>query len=155
MTDDVLAIEATGATVQAHRAARSRASIPASCAALTPSERRTLGAVRVRGEKWHVAPALAPARLPLALTYHLVRPADGAASGSSPVRPYDPALLLGSAFLSYFTAPERLRRQLESCAAIARSTPLYQVRAGAEATSADVADAVLRHAEVALGERAP
>jgi hypothetical protein len=155
VTDDVLAIEATATTIRAHRGGAVARIDPRELRALTPSERHTLGAVRVRGEKWHLAPALSPARLPLALTYHLVRLPDERGVRIVPVRPYDPALLLGSAFLSYFTAPERLRRQLESCAAIARSTPLYQVRAGAGATSANVADAVLRHAEVALGERAP
>jgi hypothetical protein len=110
--------------------------------------------VRVRGEeKCHVMPALAEARLPLALTYHLVRP-SGPGVQIVPVQPYDPALLLGNAFLAYLTAADRLRRHFESCAAIARATPLYQVHAGAGATSADVADAVLRHAERALGERA-
>ena len=70
------------------------------------------------------------------------------------IRPYDPALLLGNAFLAYFSAPERLRHQLDCYAAVARGTPLYQVRIGPGATSADVADAVLSHAELALGERA-
>jgi hypothetical protein len=154
VTDDVLAIEVTGATVRAHRGGTVARIDPRELRTLTPAERRALGAVRVRGEKWHLTPPLAPARLQLALTYHLVRPAGGRGVQIVPVRPYDPALLLGSAFLSYFTAPERLRRQLESCAAIARSTPLYQVRTGAGATSADVADAVLRHAEIALDERA-
>jgi hypothetical protein len=153
VTDDVLAIEVTGATVQAHRGGAVARIDPRELRTLAPSERRTLGPVRVRAEKCHVTPALAAARLPLGLTYHLVRPAGGRGVRIAAVRPYDPALLLGSAFLSYFTAAERLRRQLESCAAIAQSVPLFQVRAGAGASSADVADAVLRHAESALGAR--
>ena len=157
VTDDVLAVEATAATVRAHRGGAVARIDPRELRALTPAERRALGrGARCAARSGMSTPALAPARLPLALTYHLVRPADGrGVADRRPCDPYDPALLLGNAFLSYFTAPERLRRQLESCAAIARSTPLYQVRAGAGATSADVADAVLRHAEVALGERAP
>jgi hypothetical protein len=154
VTDDVLAIDVAGATVRAHRGGAVARVDPRELRALAPDERRTLGAVRARGEKWHVTPALAPARLPLALTYHLVRPAGGRGVRITPVRPYDPAVLLGNAFLPYFAAAERLRRQLEACAAIARSVPLYQVRAGGNATSADVADAVLGHAELALGERA-
>ena len=110
-----------------------------------------LGPVIVRGEKCHVAPAPSPDRLPLGLTYHLVRHADDPGVRIVPVRPYDPALLLGSAFLTYLTTGERLRRQLDCYAAVARTTPLHQVRAGPGATSADVADAVLRHAELALG----
>jgi hypothetical protein len=154
VTDDVLAIEVTGDGVRAHRGGTVARVDPAELRALTPDERRRLGPVRVRSEKCHVTPALAPARLPLGLTYHLVRPADAPGVQIVPVRPYDPALLLGSAFLSYFTAPERLRRQLDCYAAIARTTPLFQVRAGPDATSGDVADAVLRHAELALRRRA-
>jgi hypothetical protein len=62
-------------------------------------------------------------------------------------------LLLGSAFLPYLTTGERLRAS-SSLRRVARSVPLYQVAPGAGATSADVADAVLRHAELALGDRA-
>ncbi len=154
VTDDVLAIEVTGDGVRAHRGGTVARVDPGELRALTPNERRTLGPVRVRSEKCHVTPALAPERLPLGLTYHLVRPADVSGVQIAAVRPYDPALLLGSAFLSYFTAPERLARQLDSYAAVARGTPLFQVRTGRDATSADVADAVMRHAELALGERA-
>ena len=154
VTDDVLAIEVAGATVRVHRGGAVARIDPRELRTLPPRERRILGPVRVRGEeKCHLTPALAAARLPLALTYHLVRPTRGREVRIVRVRPYDPALLLGNAFLSYLTAADRLRRHFEACAAIARSTPLYQVRAGAGATSADVADAVLRHAERALGER--
>ena len=156
VTDDVLAVEVTGATVRAHRGG--------AVARIDPRELRGADALRAPRPSGRCGCAARSGtsrppsprrgfRSPSPTTWSA--PPTGAASGSSPVRPYDPALLLGSAFLSYLTAPERLRRQLESCAAIARSAPLYQVRAGAGATSADVADAVLRHAEIALGERAP
>lgn len=154
VTDDVLALEPAGPHVHAHRGSTVARIDPRELRALTPAEREVLGPVLVRGEKCHVAPAPSPDRLPLGLTYHLVRGADGAGVQIVPVRPYDPALLLGSAFLTYLTTGERLQRQLDCYAAVARTTPLYQVRAGPGATSADVADAVLHHAELALGDRA-
>ena len=95
----------------------------------------------------------APARLPLGLTYHLVRPADVEGTEIVAVDPYDPALLLGNAFLPYLTDPGRLRRQFEVCAAIADVTPLYQAHVGPSTASADVAKTVLCHARSALGER--
>jgi hypothetical protein len=113
-------------------------------------ERATLGRPRARAEKWHVAPALAPARLPLGITYHLVRPARVADVEVVAVRPYDPALLLGNAFLTYLADPDRLRRQLEVGAAVAQDTPLYQVRVGVDADSARVAEVVLHHADAVL-----
>lgn len=97
-----------------------------------------------------MTPALAPDELPLGLTYHLVRRPDVDDVEIVEVRPYDPALLLGSAFLSYLVDPERLGRQLDVCAAIADTTPLYQVRIGRGSTSADVSDAVLAHASSAM-----
>jgi hypothetical protein len=154
VSDDVLALETVGPHVQAHRGSTVARIDPRELRSLTPAERRMLGPVLVRGEKCHVALAPSPDRLPLGLTYHLVRHADAPGVQIVPIRPYDPALLLGSAFLTYLTTAERLRRQLECYAAVAGTTPLHQVRAGAGATSADVADAVLRHAELALGERA-
>jgi hypothetical protein len=89
------------------------------------------------------------------LTYHLLRPADVGTVEVVAVRPYDPGLLLGSAFLNYLTSPQRLRRQIEVCSAIAGSAPLYQVRASAYSASADVADAVVNHARALLGEFGP
>jgi hypothetical protein len=86
----------------------------------------------------------------LGLTYHLVRRPDVDDVEIVRVHPYDPSLLLGSAFLSYLVDPERLRRQLDVCAAIADTTPLHQVRIGRAATSADVSEAVLEHASSAL-----
>jgi hypothetical protein len=153
MTDDVLAVDESQAAVRAHRGGAVARIDPRELRAMTPEERRALGAVKGRGEKWHVTPALAPARLPLGLTYHLVRPAAVEGTQIVAVDPYDPALLLGNAFLPYLTDPGRLRRQLEVCAAIADVTPLYQVRVGPRAASADVARTVLRHARSALGER--
>jgi hypothetical protein len=152
VTDDVLAVDVAGAVVNAHRGGTVARVDPAELRSLTPSERGTLGPVRARGEKWHVAPALAPERVPLGLTYHLVRPAAATRVEIVPVRPYDPALLLGSAFLPYLSDPARLQRQLDVCAAVAASTPLHQVRVPEGAASADVADAVLRHAEALVAE---
>lgn len=154
VTDDVLAIEPAGGGVRAHRGSTVARVDPRELRAMTPAQRRTLGPVLVRGEKCHVAPVPAPASLPLGLTYHLQRPADVTGVEIVAVRPYDPMLLLGSSFLTYLTARERLRRQLECFAAVARATPLHQIRVGPDANSADVADAVLRHAELALGQRA-
>jgi hypothetical protein len=154
VTDDVLAIEPAGGGVRAHRGATIARIDPRELRSLSPAHRRVLGPVLVRGEKSHVAPPAGPAHLPLGLTYHLQRPAHATGVEIAAVRPYEPALLLGSSFLTWLDTPTRLRRQLECHAAVARSAPLFRIRIGAGATSADVADAVLGHAELALGERA-
>jgi hypothetical protein len=154
VTDDVLAVDRTRQEVVVHRGAAVARIDAAQLRDMSQSERRALGPVRARGEKWHVSPPLAPPRLPLALTYHLVRPADVDGVEIAAVDPYDPALLLGNAFLPYVTDPERLRRLLDVCAAVAETTPLYEVRVGPRTASTDVAAAVLGHAQSALARGA-
>ena len=150
VTDDVLAVDVANGAVRAHRGGAVARVDPRELRAMTGKERRGLGAVRARAEKWHVTPTLASDELPLGLTYHLVRRPEVDEVEIVRVHPYDPALLLGSAFLSYLVDPERLRRQLDVCAAIADTTPLHQVRIGRGSTSAEVSEAVLEHASSAL-----
>jgi hypothetical protein len=150
LTDDVLAVDMADGAVRAHRGGAVARVDPRELRTMTADERRGLGATRARAEKWHVRPTLAPDHLPLGLTYHLVRRPEVDDVEIARVHPYDPSLLLGSAFLSYLVDPKRLRRQLDVCAAIADTTPLHQVRIGRGATSADVSEAVLEHASSAL-----
>jgi hypothetical protein len=151
VTDDVLAVDLSGQNVVVHRGSAVARIASAELRDMSHRERQALGPVIARGEKSHVSPPLSPQQLPLALTYHLVRPAGLRGAQIAAVRPYDPALLLGNAFLPYVADPGRLRRLLEICAAVAESTPLYEVRVGTDTASPDVAAAVLRHAESALG----
>lgn len=154
VTDDVLAVDLAGNEVLVHRGGAVARIEPAELQAMSEHERRVLGPVRARGEKWHVTPPLAPPRLPLALTYHLVRPVEDDGIDIVAVHPYDPALLLGNAFLPYVTDPERLRRLLDVCAAVAATTPLYAIRVGPKSPATDVAAVVLRHAESTLARQA-
>jgi hypothetical protein len=150
VTDDVLAVDVANGAVRAHRGGAVARVDPRELRAMTADERRGLGPVRARAEKWHVAPAAASDELHMGLTYHLVRRPEVDDVEIVRVHPYDPALLLGSAFLTYLAEPERLRRQLDVCAAIADTTPLYQVHIGQGATSAAVSEAVLQHATSTL-----
>lgn len=139
VTDDVLAVD-VGRRVRVHRGAAVMRIDPRELRALP---RGALGPIRARGEKWHVAPRTAPDHLPLAATYHLTRTRTRGVEIVA-VDPYDPTLLLGNTFLPYLRDPARLRRQLDLFAAIARETPLFQIRAGAGAEA--VAAAVAEHA---------
>jgi hypothetical protein len=150
VTDDVLAVDVANGAVRAYRGGAVARVDPRELRAMTAEERRALGPVRARAEKWHLTPTLASHELPWGLTYHLIRRPEVEDVEIVAVRPYDPALLLGSAFLSYLVDPERLRRQLDVCAAIADTTPLHQVRIGSGSTSADVSEAVMEHASSAL-----
>jgi hypothetical protein len=67
-----------------------------------------------------------------------------------PIEPVDPALLLGSAFLPYVGASDRLRRQLDVVAAIAATVPVFAVDAARSAGPGAAADAVIAHARGVL-----
>jgi hypothetical protein len=155
VTDDVLALDTASTGVRAHRGAAIARMDPRELRAIPPDERAALGPVEARDEKWHLRPAPGPARLPLGITYQLVREARTGGVAIDRVRPYEPDVLLGHAFLPYMTAPERLRRQLDVLAAVAAGVPLFRVRIGADAPPGAVADAVLPHARTVLaaGER--
>jgi hypothetical protein len=150
VTDDVLAVDVANGSVRAHRGGTVARVDPRELRTMTADERRGLGPIRARSEKWHVTPAPASDELPLRLVYHVVRRPELDRVEILRVHPYDPALLLGSAFLTYLVDPERLRRQLDVCAAIADTAPLHQVRIGRRSTSADVSEAVLDHANAVL-----
>jgi hypothetical protein len=62
----------------------------------------------------------------------------------------DPVRLLGSTFNLVLRSPERLRRQLEVCAEMAREAKHYSVRAPATTSAAELAEALYEHADVAL-----
>jgi hypothetical protein len=155
VTDDVLALTSDGGTVWAHRGAAVARMDPREVRSIPPRERASLGEVEVRGDKWHVRPAAGPTRAPLAMAYHLDRAAGNEGVMISAVRPSDPVLLLGNAFLPYLNAPVRLRRQLDVLAAVAAGVPLFQIRAGAGVGPAAVADAVLPHARSVLAGHSP
>jgi hypothetical protein len=82
--------------------------------------------------------------------YVLTRGADDAAVAIRPVRPADPGILLGSAFLPYVDAGDRLRRQLDVVAAIAATVPLHAVDAGRRAGPSAAAEAVMAHASAVM-----
>jgi hypothetical protein len=146
LTDDVLAVALDRGAVHAHRGSGIVRLDGRSVAAMEADERAALGAVEARGAKWHVRPRPAPPSAPLAALYALAAGEDGGAPLTiRPVRPADPALLLGSAFLPYLDAGDRLRRQLDVAAAIARAVPVFAIRGARAAGPAATADAVLEH----------
>jgi hypothetical protein len=150
LTDDVLAVTVAGGAVMAHRGGAVARIDAATVRAMTDIERAALGPVEARGAKWHVRPPTGPRRVALGALYVLAAAPDAADVAIDPVRPVDPSLLLGGAFLPYLDAPERLRRQLDVVAAVAAAVPLFAVRAGRRAGSRAAADAVAEHARSVL-----
>jgi hypothetical protein len=150
VTDDVLAVTTEGATVWGHRGGAVARIDADTLRGMTRAERAALGPVEARGAKWHVRPPTGPARVPLGALYVLGGGARDSRVTVRPLHPVDPGLLLGSAFLPYLDARDRLRRQLDVVAAIAAGVPAYAVDAGRRAGPAAAADAVLEHSRDVL-----
>jgi hypothetical protein len=146
VTDDVLAVSVAEGTVRAHRGGAVARIDAATVRGMTAAERTALGRVEARGAKWHVRPPPGPARAVLGGLYVLDAARHGPRATVRSVEPVDPALLLGSAFLPYVGAGERLRRQLDVVAAIAVTVPVFAVDAARSAGPAAAADAVIAHA---------
>jgi hypothetical protein len=124
MTDDVLAVETGGEGVLGHAGA--------GIASVRPAERETipaatwsrLGTVLGHSGKTYVALPVAGGARPLAAIYFLRR---GAGAVIEALPKPDPRLLLASTFVLGIQTPERLRNQLDVCAAIARDVPAFDL----------------------------
>jgi hypothetical protein len=150
VTDDVLAVTAAGGSVTAHRGGAVARIDAGAVRAMSAGERAALGRVEARGAKWHVRPPRGPRAVALGALYVVVPAPAAAGLVIERVRPLDPGLLLGSAFLPYLDAPERLRRQLDVVAALAADVPLFRLHAPWEAGPRAAADAVAEHARSVL-----
>jgi hypothetical protein len=91
--------------------------------------------------------AAAPA--PLGAIYLLVRADCPRAIERLPA--VDPLLLLGATFNLSVRTPERLTRQLDLCAAIAESVPIYRATVAPGLSAAELAGQVARHLDAEVG----
>jgi hypothetical protein len=135
LTDDVLALERSGDDILAHPGA--------AIVSLRDEPPAGLGEVLGHSGKTYLALDREPAPVPLAALCFVSR-ADG------PVverieRP-DARLLLGATFNQSIRTPARMRRQLELCADLASSVPMFRLRVAAGIGAAELADEVRRNA---------
>ncbi|MDQ3936084.1 MAG: hypothetical protein M3340_15790 [Actinomycetota bacterium] len=144
LTDDVLALEQNTYGVVAHPGA--------AIASVRDTERETMapdlwdgvGEVLGYSEKTYVGLERFESQAPLAGIYFLRGQGEPVERIESP----DPRMLLASTFVLGVRTPERLRRQLDVCAHLFRSVPMFwlTVRDG----SARLAEVVEEHAAKAL-----
>jgi hypothetical protein len=148
MSDDVLALD-DGQVLRAHPGAGVAAVRPAERAAIPRATWRRVGTVLGHSGKTYMELPRPEQPAPLGAVYFL-NGDDGPVL--EPITQPDPRLLLASTFVLGVQTPERLLRQLDVCAAIVRSVPLYCLRPAASAGSAELAELVDHHARETLGE---
>ncbi|HEX8646039.1 MAG TPA: hypothetical protein VF715_04010 [Thermoleophilaceae bacterium] len=143
LTDDVLALERGGGGLVAHPGAAIASVRPSEREAIPAATWDGLGAELGHSGKTYLALERAEAA-PLGAVYFL---RAGSASGPAiePVERPDPRMLLASTFVLGVRTPERLRNQLDVCAALVRDVPLFWLGIDPAAGSRRLAEAVDAH----------
>ncbi len=148
LTDDVLIVDEQRGRLRAHPGAAIAAVREAERESISPSVWSGLGKVLGQSGKTYLTLPREERPLPLAAVYFL-RPDGGAPIEAMP-RP-DPRLLLASTFVSGVRTPDRLRNQLDVCAALVRQVPLFWLRIAQREGPARLAAAVGDHARELIG----
>jgi hypothetical protein len=142
LTDDVLAVDRSGGELRAHPGAAVASVRPAERAAIPDGAWDALGTVLGESGKTYVELPTADGPRPLAALYFLRR-GDGPAIER--IAALDPRLLLASTFVLGVQTPERLRNQLDVCAAIAAAVSAFDLRVAPGVDAGRLAESVLEH----------
>jgi hypothetical protein len=150
-TDDALALERGDGRLLANPGA-GVSNFPRTERELMEGEAERLGDI-VGGEdafKALLAVEREPTPLPLGALYFLRRGKPGTEARIERVAEPDPTMLLGSTYVLSVRSPDRLANQLDLCAAIAASVPIFDLLIPTTVPAKDSAAAVLAHASTAL-----
>jgi hypothetical protein len=128
LADDVLALQAVEGEIVAHAGAGT-ANVPREQAAgMSAAELARLGEVIDKTHKLHLAFEADERPVPLSSIYFLKREAGLGHALIERLDPPDPAILLGSTYVSHVRTPRRLIAQLDVCSRIAQTGRLFTVR---------------------------
>src|SRR4051812_35209580 len=148
LTDDVLAFSRDVDDVLAHPGAAIASIRPAERDAMPSDRWATLGSVLGESEKTYVALPRSSEPAPLGALYFLIR---GDRPEPEPLPVLEPRLLLASTFVLGVQTPDRLRTQLDVCAAIARRVPAFRLPVVPGVGAAELAATVDSHLDEVLG----
>lgn len=148
LTDDLLAIEVRGDEAIAHPGREIVGIRHGERETLSAEELDALGELIDGGDKLLARMEVAPGPARLARLYFLRRYApDGDGPPIAAVPAPDPRHLLAAGFFNrHVRDPDRLRRQLAACAAIAASATIFDVRVDAYPSARALARAIEQHA---------
>ena len=144
VADDVLVVEAGAGGTVVHPAvglANVRAGAGALLAGLR--EQGLAEPIGSNEQETRIALSAHEGQLPLAAVFVLTPAGEASGLEIEPLAPVDPKLLLAATFNLAIQTPDRLTRQLDVCAQVARSAPVHLVRRDERTTPAEVAEAIL------------
>ncbi len=145
LADDIVALEPAGTHVLAHPGCALASVRHAEAEAIGPQELERLGPTIGRDEHGvRLRIRRSPAPAPLGVLYVIDRDGEAGKTAFEPAS--DPRLLLGNPFSSFIRSPERLTRQLDVYAHVARTTPIFRVAVPPTVDAATLAGSVHEHA---------
>jgi hypothetical protein len=148
MTDDVLSLELDGDRVLAHPGPAMASIAPEELRAMSAEGRGELGnCIGKESGKKHFNPPVVDRPYPLEAFYFLVRNGDSPRISIERVQSPDPRLLLASSFITYVRTPDHLLTHLDTCAHLARSGAIFEVRIPAGVDARTGAAFVREHLE--------
>jgi hypothetical protein len=152
VTDDVLALEATGGSVVAHPGVAMANIAAEQLGLLGEPVRAELGEAMGASDKVHVEVSnICRAPLPLGAVFFLTRSQAVDRLTVELAEPPDPRDLLAATFMPHIVAPSRLVTQLATCAEIAASVPLFRLTAPVGLSASQLASAVEHQVAESLG----
>lgn len=140
VTDDVLVLDKDDGGLVAHPGAAIAAVRPDERAAIGPALLGSLGTLLGESGKAYLELPRVEGPLPLSAICFLW---EGEGATLERIEVADPRLLLASTFVFGMKTPERMRNQLDICAAIARDVPLFRLRAHSAADTGELAETVV------------
>jgi hypothetical protein len=144
LTDDVLAVNRLGGTLQAHPGAGVASVRPAERAAIADATWARIGTVLGVSGKTYVEVPRVERPLPLGAVYFV---SGGEGQPVERIGAPDPRMLLASTFVLGVQTPARLLNQLDVCSAMAREVPLFRLRIAPGVSAERLAATVHEHAE--------
>jgi hypothetical protein len=145
VTDDVLAVDVRDGVVRAHPGAAIASVRDEERAALGEQSLASLGRILGHSGKTYVETARVAGALPLGGLYVLDR-SSGARDAIERIDNPPPSLLIGSTFVESVQTAGRLLNQLDVCAAIAHSVPVFRVGISAGVGAGELAGRLAEHA---------
>jgi len=153
VTDDVLALEPVEDAVQAHPGPAVASVRHAEHGLIGSKDRARLGELLGSSDKAYIAVRGEERPLPLAAFYLVVRGPTVSGMAFERVSAPDPRLFLANTFIQSIRSPSRLLNQLDVCARVSKSVPVFKALIPEALAAAPLTESLDAHARALVENR--